>query len=429
MGTIDIAIQKQDGSTVKLSVRLAITAMQQAEGLMYVEKLDEFDGMLFDFGEDIFPQMGTPDTSISVDFLFFDNNHELVCIHENIAPYDETLREHHDPVRYVLEIGGGRAKALGITVGDILKYQSYFEVIEVIKIAAAHGYANAQHELGVMYQKGEGVEKNYVKAVAWYRKAAEQGHTTAQCALAFMYQDGRGVQQDYLQAACWRKKAAELGDQWAQFMLGNMYLNGRGVPKDESKAIEYYKMSAAQGNKHAKGMLTTFKTEGKHQNQPEFNDSGVISSGNASGEKFSPATKSDTAHFMVYDEKTGKIHSEFRYQGSNDFGTFPQGHGDFGTTVTNPIPTCGITGSAEYLAHLQTEIGEEIIAERVGSVSADNIKEIIDCYTIYNKYTGKMLCKLYLCPYSKKTSSLTPKGFVLVNFRPKGWEDVKPPGQ
>jgi hypothetical protein len=34
---------------------------------------------------------------------------------------------------------------------------------------------NAQNHLGWLYQSGNGVTKNYVEAVKWYRKAAEQG--------------------------------------------------------------------------------------------------------------------------------------------------------------------------------------------------------------------------------------------------------------
>jgi hypothetical protein len=124
--------------------------------------------------------------------------------------------------------------------------------------------------------------------------------------------------------------------------------------------------------------------------------------------------KIDTAHFLVVDPKTGKAHSEFRYRGSNDFDTFPQGHGNFGTSVTNPIPTCGITGSSEYLARLRTKNGEEISVKRLGCTGSDNIEELIDHYEIYNKQTKEKLCELYLCPYSKQTSTLAPDGFTLV---------------
>ncbi len=46
--------------------------------------------------------------------------------------------------------------------------------------AAEQGQADAQHNLGVMYEKGRGVPQDDREAVAWYRKAAEQGYAGAQ---------------------------------------------------------------------------------------------------------------------------------------------------------------------------------------------------------------------------------------------------------
>ena len=40
--------------------------------------------------------------------------------------------------------------------------------------AAEHGYLRGQHNLGVMYYNGEGVQQDYAKAVQWITKAAEQ---------------------------------------------------------------------------------------------------------------------------------------------------------------------------------------------------------------------------------------------------------------
>ncbi len=40
--------------------------------------------------------------------------------------------------------------------------------------AAEQGDANAQFNLGVCYNQGQGVDKDPKAAVAWYRKAAEQ---------------------------------------------------------------------------------------------------------------------------------------------------------------------------------------------------------------------------------------------------------------
>ena len=39
---------------------------------------------------------------------------------------------------------------------------------------------NAQYELGIMYEKGEGVTKDPKVALYLYEKAAEQGHVNSQ---------------------------------------------------------------------------------------------------------------------------------------------------------------------------------------------------------------------------------------------------------
>jgi TPR repeat protein len=47
------------------------------------------------------------------------------------------------------------------------------------RMSALKGYENAQYNLGVMYEKGQGVQKDEKKAMAWFEKAAEQGNKDA----------------------------------------------------------------------------------------------------------------------------------------------------------------------------------------------------------------------------------------------------------
>ena len=49
------------------------------------------------------------------------------------------------------------------------------------------GYADAQSNLGIMYDNGNGVPENDAEAVKWYRKAADQGNAKAQYNLGVMY--------------------------------------------------------------------------------------------------------------------------------------------------------------------------------------------------------------------------------------------------
>ena len=70
----------------------------------------------------------------------------------------------------------------------------------LFKKSAEQGYSYAQHNLAVMYRKGEGVLQDYAEAVRWYKLAAKQGNKSAQYNLEVMYYSSEEVLQDYLQA-------------------------------------------------------------------------------------------------------------------------------------------------------------------------------------------------------------------------------------
>ena len=124
--------------------------------------------------------------------------------------------------------------------------RDYVTALREWRPLAKQGNAEAQYNLGVMYDKGRGVPRDYAKALQWWRKAAEQGVAGAQYNLGIMYDTGRGVPQDYAEAARWYRKAAGQGDATAQFNLGFMYSNGRGVPQDYVQAHMRYNLAASR---------------------------------------------------------------------------------------------------------------------------------------------------------------------------------------
>jgi TPR repeat protein len=80
------------------------------------------------------------------------------------------------------------------------------------KALAEQGNATAQYNLGVMYDKGQGVVQDYKEAGKWYLKAAEQGLAEAQFNLGAAYFKGDGVLQDNVFAHMWFNIAASNGD-------------------------------------------------------------------------------------------------------------------------------------------------------------------------------------------------------------------------
>ena len=84
--------------------------------------------------------------------------------------------------------------------------------VEDLQELAEMGDALAQHNLGVIYEQGKGVEQDYTKAVEWFTKAAEQNNADAQYNLGLMYIKGEGVKSNSINAKEWFKKSCENGN-------------------------------------------------------------------------------------------------------------------------------------------------------------------------------------------------------------------------
>lgn len=151
------------------------------------------------------------------------------------------------------------------------------------KQLAEKGDAKAQNDIGYMYLKGYGVQKdakkamewfkkssdlgfsggsnnigiayytieNYTQAFRWFKKAAQQGNKNAQMNLAKMYEEGKGTTRDLNAAVEWYKKAAQQGNTKAQNRLGILYQNGKGVKKDQQTATKYFEKAAEKGYQNA----------------------------------------------------------------------------------------------------------------------------------------------------------------------------------
>ena len=125
--------------------------------------------------------------------------------------------------------------------------KDYEKALHWWRLAARQGNAKAQANLGILYYNGQGVTQDYAKSAHWDRLAARQGNAPAQVVLGFLYEKGQGVPQDFGKAASWYCLAAKQGLAQAQFDLGVLYANGQGVPQDFGKAASWYRLAANQG--------------------------------------------------------------------------------------------------------------------------------------------------------------------------------------
>ncbi len=95
-----------------------------------------------------------------------------------------------------------------------------------------------------------------------------------------------------------------------------------------------------------------------------------------------------------------------------DADELPGASGEFGLSLSNPIPTKTIFGSTSYLERLRTQDGAQVIYERIGSFPSEVTAHPVDGYAI-KRLNGADMATLYLSPYQKRNSGKVPRGFIL----------------
>ena len=94
----------------------------------------------------------------------------------------------------------------------------------------------AKTHLGALYARGEGVPKNDIEAFKWFR-AVGSAYGPAYYHLGVSYENGRGVARDYNRALTHYDEAAHRSYSPASYALGLMYLKGGGVKRDRAQAL------------------------------------------------------------------------------------------------------------------------------------------------------------------------------------------------
>jgi hypothetical protein len=129
--------------------------------------------------------------------------------------------------------------------------------------AAQHGDALSQLNLAARLATGDGVERDFKRAVFWYRKAAVQKEPEAIYNLGLMQMFGEGLKADIERGIRMLERAARLGSPDAQQLLGDVLVRGAwGTRRDPERAAYYYLRSLADGHARA-AMLLAAALEGR----------------------------------------------------------------------------------------------------------------------------------------------------------------------
>ena len=93
--------------------------------------------------------------------------------------------------------------------GEYVAYDraDYKTALKVWIASAAAGDAEAQANVGEIFERGLGGEPNYEMALVWYQKSAEQGNKRALFNLGTLYEQGQGVEKDKVLAMNYYRQA------------------------------------------------------------------------------------------------------------------------------------------------------------------------------------------------------------------------------
>lgn len=144
----------------------------------------------------------------------------------------------------LIGLAGATPAAADVKAGvDAWSRGEYRKAVDIWRVDANAGDADAQFNMGQAYRLGRGVPVDLPMAEAWFRKAALQGHVEAitNYGLTLFDEGKRG------EAVPWLEKSVARGEPRAQMVLGTMLFNGDAVPKDWPRAYALLVRSAASG--------------------------------------------------------------------------------------------------------------------------------------------------------------------------------------
>lgn len=110
------------GKALKFRVEVARTAEQQEAGLMFRTAVPPFGGMIFPMQPIRVATFWMQNTVVPLDMLFIRRDGTIARI-TTAKALSTDIDDSGEPVAAVLELGAGRAAALGIREGDVVRWR------------------------------------------------------------------------------------------------------------------------------------------------------------------------------------------------------------------------------------------------------------------------------------------------------------------
>ncbi|MEN9919017.1 MAG: hypothetical protein RL662_1453 [Bacteroidota bacterium] len=145
---------------------------------------------------------------------------------------------------YSIELAGNYYR-VGVA-GDTA--EAGLKAVEYLSQARNRGSNYARVELGMCYELGIGVEKDYQQAFDLYHEAADNDYPYANSKLAAYYEDALVGEENLSEAFNQYTLAANAGIPYAIYNLGRYYKYAVGIPENPTEAMRLFGQAAEMDN-------------------------------------------------------------------------------------------------------------------------------------------------------------------------------------
>jgi uncharacterized protein len=162
-----------------------------------------------------------------------------------------------DAAKRMKEEAGRQENSAFERIGDMYQKgddlpQNTSEAINWYRKAAENGEARMQIKLVNLLFQNQSMTPTYVEIHQLCEKAASSHFAPGVYCMGLLYDKGLGVEQDFTKAAKWFNEATNLGNGLAAFRLGEMYSKGEGVKQDKISAYFFIRLASSADLPEAK---------------------------------------------------------------------------------------------------------------------------------------------------------------------------------
>ncbi len=163
--------------------------------------------------------------------------------------YNMQPEENNEPLKCLLESDTSVLNKLLASLKQEQAKLLHEQLTKLLNNQPRHSHACML--LGMMYIKGLGVEKDFMKAIELSEQAIKLDNSTAMVNRAWMHCDGQGGPVDNLAALKLFERAIDLGHSCAMLARARMHEKGQGGPVDYLSAIDLYERAIGLNNSRA----------------------------------------------------------------------------------------------------------------------------------------------------------------------------------